>query len=85
MKKSEPTSTGMPSDYFTGATPAQSFPEFTMRDINQLLMHENPIPCNFYEYIRGREIFDRVGEFHLLEAISPLLFYPGSLESFSYS
>ncbi|CZR59317.1 uncharacterized protein PAC_09209 [Phialocephala subalpina] len=81
MKKSEPTSTGMPSDYFTGATPAQSFPEFTMRDINRLLMHENPIPCNFYEYIRGREIFDRIESYKMfLEDVRCLLKLDGVVE-----
>lgn len=65
MKKFELSSTGMASDYFAGATPAQSFPEFTMRNINRLLRHENPIPCNFYEFIRGREIFDRVESYKM--------------------
>ncbi|KAF8866037.1 hypothetical protein BDZ45DRAFT_796270 [Acephala macrosclerotiorum] len=65
MKKFEPNSTCVPSDYFTGAMPTQSFPEFTMRNINRLLMHEKPMPCNFYEFIRGRDIFDRVESYKM--------------------
>lgn len=48
-------------DYFGNVRSSQLlYPEFTTRDINQLINHPNPIKHNVYEFIRGREIFDRV-------------------------
>jgi hypothetical protein len=49
-----------PDDYFSGMHSTQESPEFTMRNINSLLAHQNPMFHNVYEFIRAREIFDRV-------------------------
>lgn len=47
-------------DYFNKVHASQNNPEFTVRNLNCLLMHENPIPHNLYGLIRARDIFDRV-------------------------
>ena len=47
-------------DYFGVVNTSQEAPEFTMRNINSLLAHHTPIPHNLYEFIRAREIFDRI-------------------------
>jgi hypothetical protein len=47
-------------DYFSKVHLTQEHPEFTVRNINSLLNHMNPIPRNLYSLIRGRDIFDRV-------------------------
>lgn len=47
-------------DYFSKVHSKQSTPEFTVRNINTLLAHSDPIPHNLYEFIRAREIFDRI-------------------------
>lgn len=47
-------------DYFTLVHTSQNAPEFTMRNLNSLLAHSKPIPHNLYEFIRAREIFDRI-------------------------
>jgi hypothetical protein len=49
-----------PDSYFSRAREYQQSPEFTMRNINSLLAHENPMLHSVYEFIRAREIFDRV-------------------------
>ncbi|KAG0648420.1 hypothetical protein D0Z07_5263 [Hyphodiscus hymeniophilus] len=38
----------------------QDYPEFTVRNINQLLKHSYPIPHNLYGLIRARDIFDKI-------------------------
>lgn len=49
------------NDYFSRMSLVQQeHPAFTVRNINQLLNHPNPMLHNVYEFIRGREIFDRV-------------------------
>lgn len=55
-----PDGTVNPDDYFSRVRSTQQSPEFTMRNINSLLAHENPMHHNLYEFIRAREIFDRV-------------------------
>lgn len=47
-------------DYFSLVHTTQSAPEFTLRNLNCLLAHTKPIPHNLYEFIRAREIFDRI-------------------------
>jgi len=49
-----------PEDYFSRRNAKQDSPEFTMRNINSLLAHQKPMLHNLYEFIRAREIFDRV-------------------------
>ena len=49
-----------PEDYFSRMNAKQDTPEFTMRNINALLAHQKPMLHNLYEFIRAREIFDRV-------------------------
>jgi hypothetical protein len=49
-----------PDSYFSRACESQQSPEFTMRNINSLLAYENPMLHSAYEFIRAREIFDRV-------------------------
>lgn len=48
------------TEYFGTAHGIPKDPEFTVRNINTLLDHAEPIPNNFYSFIRGRDIFDRV-------------------------
>lgn len=48
------------ADYFSSVRAKQEYPEFTVRNINQLLSEPQPLLHNVYEFIRGREIFDRV-------------------------
>lgn len=48
------------SDYFSSVRAKQTYPEFTVRNINALLSPPSPLLHNVYEFIRGREIFDRV-------------------------
>lgn len=55
-----PNSSANLDDYFSVVHNSQETPEFTMRNLNCLLAHQNPIPHNLYEFIRAREIFDRV-------------------------
>jgi hypothetical protein len=51
-------------DYFSGVNNIQQkYPDFTVRNINELLHHSKPMLHNVYEFIRGREIFDRVESF----------------------
>ncbi|KAH8598104.1 hypothetical protein B0O99DRAFT_54545 [Bisporella sp. PMI_857] len=48
-------------DYFSRVPSSQNtYPEFTIRNINCILDHENPIPNNLYDLVRGRDIFDKV-------------------------
>jgi hypothetical protein len=47
-------------EYFCRDRSIQRYPEFTTRNINNLLAHQNPIPQIAYEFVRAREIFDRV-------------------------
>ena len=47
-------------DYFSSINAKQDSPEFTMRNINTLLAHQKPMLHNLYEFVRAREIFDRV-------------------------
>jgi hypothetical protein len=49
-----------PTDYFGHMNSKQESPEFTMRNINSLRSHQKPMLHNLYEFIRAREIFDRV-------------------------
>ncbi|CZT46469.1 uncharacterized protein RSE6_06897 [Rhynchosporium secalis] len=55
-----PNAQSDPDDYFGIIHTTQEAPEFTMRNLNCLLAHETPILHNLYEFIRAREIFDRV-------------------------
>ena len=48
------------SDYFGTVHTSQEHPEFTVRNINQLLKHPKPIPHNLYGLIRARDIFDKI-------------------------
>lgn len=48
------------TDYFNTVHASQENPEFTVRNINQLLKHENPIPHNLYSLIRARDVFDKI-------------------------
>lgn len=61
-----PKNQGISGDYFGGATVSHmSFPEFTERNLNSLLMHENPLQTNYYEFIRARGIFDRIESYKM--------------------
>lgn len=70
----EPARTALKStiadDYFSKVHLTQETPEFTVRNINNLTSHENPIPNNLYSLIRGRGIFTRVESYkQMLEEI----------------
>jgi len=56
------TGVGKPAgeDYLSGLSSTQENTEFTVRNLNTLLAHQNPFPHNLYGLIRGRDIFDRV-------------------------
>lgn len=47
-------------DYFSKVHLTQEMPEFSVRNINSLTSHKNPIPNNLYGMVRGRDIFIRV-------------------------
>lgn len=59
----EPIGETDPEDYFGHVHQTQEHPEFTVRNINQLINHERPIPHNLYGIIRARDIFDRVDSY----------------------
>lgn len=45
----------------------QKIPDLSLRSINRLLIsHETPMPHGIYEFIRAREIFDRVESYKTL-------------------
>lgn len=61
-----PEEAGATDDYFGRMSLVQQeHPAFTVRNINQLLDHPNPMLHNVYEFIRGREIFDRVENYRV--------------------
>ena len=47
-------------DYFSKVHFTQEMPEFTVRNINSLTSHPDPIPHNLYGMVRGRDIYIRV-------------------------
>ncbi|PMD43585.1 hypothetical protein L207DRAFT_300657 [Hyaloscypha variabilis F] len=70
-----------PTDYFGHMNSKQESPEFTMRNINSLRSHQKPMLHNLYEFIRAREIFDRVESYKtFLEDIRLLLKPDGIVE-----
>ncbi|OWP02652.1 hypothetical protein B2J93_6485 [Marssonina coronariae] len=70
-----------PGDYFSLVHTTQETPEFTMRNLNCLLAHSKPIPHNLYEFIRAREIFDRIESYKtFLDDIRSLLKPDGVVE-----
>ncbi|KAM3080910.1 hypothetical protein ACMFMF_002827 [Clarireedia jacksonii] len=69
------------TDYFNPATMSQIEPEFKARNLNCLLNHREPIPRNFYSFIRGRDIFDRSESYkNLLDDIRLILQPDGVVE-----
>lgn len=56
----EPHNLAHPDDYFGNCYLSQEQPDFTVRNINDLVSHSNPVPRNLYSLIRGRDIFDQV-------------------------
>lgn len=77
----EPLPNPNPNDYFCNVHLSQKQPEFTCRNINQLLSHETPIPQNLYSLIRGRDVFDRVESYkNFVEDIRHLLQPSGVVE-----
>lgn len=48
------------NDYFGHVHLSQSHPDFTVRNLNTLIYHPNPIPQNLYAMVRGRHIFNRI-------------------------
>ncbi|PVH76804.1 hypothetical protein DL98DRAFT_639812 [Cadophora sp. DSE1049] len=70
-------------DYFGIVHTGQEAPEFTMRNLNCLLAHQSPIPNNLYEFIRAREIFDRVESYKtFLDNVRSMLKPDGVVEFF---
>ncbi|KAH7321941.1 hypothetical protein BKA65DRAFT_568848 [Rhexocercosporidium sp. MPI-PUGE-AT-0058] len=70
-----------PYDYFSVVHTSQDAPEFAMRNLNCLLAHQSPIPHNLYEFIRAREIFDRVESYKtFLDDVRSLLKPDGVVE-----
>lgn len=52
-------------DYFSKVHLSQEMPEFTVRNINSLTSHKNPIPSNLYGMVRGWDIFIRVESYKI--------------------
>jgi SAM-dependent methyltransferase len=50
-------------DYFSHPELVDANPQFTIRSINRLLQHDNPIPTNTYSLVRGRHVFHKVESF----------------------
>lgn len=46
--------------YFSKVHLTQDDVEFTVRNINTLLSHTNPIPCHMYSFIRARDVFSKL-------------------------
>ncbi len=70
-----------PVDYFKGFQLSQEHPEFTVRNLNALLAHQDPIPHNLYGLIRGRDVFDRIESYkEFLEDVRLVLQPDGVLE-----
>lgn len=46
--------------YFGKVHVAQDNVEFTVRSINALLSHSNPIPCHVYSFVHAREVFSKL-------------------------
>jgi hypothetical protein len=70
-----------PGDYFSRVHASQDNPEFTVRSINSLLTHENPIPHNLYGIVRGSNIFAKVNSFRaFLEDVRLILQPDGVVE-----
>lgn len=68
-------------DYFRGFKLSQDHPEFTIRNLNALLAHSEPIPHNLYGLIRGRDVFDRVESYkEFLEDVRLILQPDGVVE-----
>jgi len=51
---------GDSTDYFSRVHMDQKIPEFSVRNLNALLIHEDPIPHNLYSLIRSRDVFNRI-------------------------
>ena len=45
---------------FTKVHLTQDDVEFTVRSINTLLSHSNPIPCHMYSVVRARDVFSKL-------------------------
>lgn len=68
-------------DYFCNVHRSQHRPEFTCRNINQLVSHDVTIPQNLYSLIRGRDVFGRVESYkNFLEDVRHLLRPSGVVE-----
>ena len=68
-------------DYFKGFQLSQEHPEFTVRNLNAVLAHSEPIPHNLYGLIRGRAVFDRVESYkEFLEDVRLILQPDGVVE-----
>jgi hypothetical protein len=48
------------TDYFSKVHQTQDDVEFTVRNINTLLSHSNPIACHMYSFIRARDVFNKL-------------------------
>jgi len=60
MQESKGINKGASDYFFKHPSTKQLSPEFTVRNLNHLIAHENPIAHNVYDMVRGRDIFDRV-------------------------
>ncbi|KAF4626436.1 hypothetical protein G7Y89_g11719 [Cudoniella acicularis] len=68
-------------DYFGCVKVTESHPEFTVRNLNQILYHQNPLPTDYYGLVRGRDVFDRVESYiSFLDAVRLVLQPEGVVE-----
>jgi hypothetical protein len=58
-----PESLVISGGYFNRIDTTQENPDFTMRNINSFLAHLKPMDHSLYDFIRAREIFDRVDSY----------------------
>ncbi len=48
------------ANYFSKVHLTQEDVEFTVRSINNIHSHPNPIPCHTYSFIRARDVFSKL-------------------------
>jgi hypothetical protein len=69
------------ADPFRGIHNTQSTPELTVRNLNTLVIHKNPIPHNLYGYIHATDIFAKVDSYRtFLEEVRLILQPDGVVE-----
>jgi hypothetical protein len=72
-------------DYFSRIHPTQENPEFTVRNLNTLMKHDNPIPHNLYSIVHARDIFLKIENYKVfLDEVRLMLQPDGVVEFIEY-